>query len=331
MGNVKPAPQPGPASGLFALTGATFKQLVRDPAILLIASAAFLLIALAPFYAVFHFGELAKVMIDTGLSTVLLAGLGVGLLGPARAVAYELEDRTALTLLSKPVGRFSLIAGKYLGVLLAIIIVVVPLAFTVLYVTRIALTLENTGERVVTVPVLGWSFPASLVIPSLGLTLGIIGAALLAILRKSQRWAFSYGALLLGALAGVTLTSGHPDWQYSILTASALIAMEVAVIAAVAAAAAARFSAMGTLVVGLAFMIGGHLRYLSSMDSLASRPLVWALSVVPGLEALNVLEATAGGASVGMLYVAAAGLYATMYVLSALLIGAALIHGREVA
>jgi hypothetical protein len=60
-------------------------------------------------------------------------------------------------------------------------------------------------------------------------------------------------------------------------------------------------------------------------------PVSWAACLIPGLEALNALEPAAAGAPVPALYVAWAGLYATIYASAALLVGAALVHGREVA
>ncbi len=314
-----PPPASRHLSPLAALASATFKQLIRDPALLLVAGAALVLIVFAPAYAVFHFGEMAKVMIDTGLSTALLAGLIIALLGPARAVAYELEDRTALTLLSKPVDRLTLVAGKYLGVMGAALAVIFPLAVAVLYVTRIA----EAGEEDAAGPLLVRLVPV--------LAGGAVLAVLAALLFRRRRVLMAYLVLTAAAAAGVILTPFGDGWRLEVLAAAALIAMEVAVIAAAAMAGAVRLGAVGTLSAGLVVMILGHLRQLVGPGVGSGGFAGLLVAPVPGLEALNALEAAAAGAPIPAVYVAWAGVYATMYAAAALLVGAALLHGREVA
>ncbi len=278
-----------------------------------------LLIVLAPAYAVFDFGETAKVMIDTGLSTALLAGLVIALLGPARAVAYELEDRTALTLLSKPVDRLTLVVGKYLGVMAAVLAVLFPLTVAVLYVARIAEAVEESTSG----PLLDRLVPI--------LAGGCIFAVLAALAVRRHRVLAAYLVFTAAAAAGVIATPFGEGWRWPVLAGAALIVMEVGVIAAMAMAAAVRLGAVGTLAAGLVMMILGHLRQLvgpeASSGGLAGLPLV----LVPGLEALNGLAPAAAGAPIPVLYVAWAGVYAIMYAGAALLVGAALMHGREVA
>ncbi len=313
-----------------AIAHATYQQLVRDPALLLIAAGALLLIVTAPAYAVFHFDEAAKVMIDTGLSTVLLAGLIIGLIGPVRALAYELEDRTALTLLSKPVGRLPLVAGKYLGVLAALAGVSLPLVLAVLYVARITDSVEEIQAAEAVLPLIG-ATPggvAPLIYLGCGAALAAVAAGL--IFKRSRAGAV-YGCLVCCAAIGPLIVGRASEWRWAVLAAGALIFMEVAVIAAVAVAAAVRLGTVGTLVAGLSVMILGHARSLSGPEVLSGGILAAFGSIVPGLEALNALEAAAGGATVDGLYVASAAIYATMYAGAAILVGAALMQAREVA
>jgi hypothetical protein len=322
-----------PLEPLAALWAGTFKQLVRDPALVLVTAASLLLIVSAPAYAVFHFDELSKVMIDTGLSTALLAGLLVALLGPARAVAYELEDRTALTLLSKPVGRLTLIVGKYAGVVAAAAAALAPLVLAVLYVVRITEMLAEEEEaEAVSGAVHG--MPEGL---GLLLAVGAVGLVLtgVAVWRcRRARVAAGYAGVLATALAGIVagaLGGGGGAWRWGVLGAGLLIGLEVAVVAAIAMAAAVRLGAVGTLGVGLGAVVAGHMPWREWMGA-AGGPALGALAlVVPDLERLNMLAAAAGGAPIPALYVAWAGLYATMYAFAALLVGAALMHGREVA
>jgi hypothetical protein len=315
---------------LQSLAGATFKQLVRDPALLLIALAALLLIVLAPTYAVFHFDEGPKVMVDTGLSTALLAGLLVALLGPARAVAYELEDRTALTLLSKPVSRMTLVLGKYLGVLGALGALLAPLVAAVLYVVRITDLGEEQAFSDALVAGGGAAQAGELRVIYLTLLTGAVAAVVAAAVVKRHRAGAAYATLMSAALAGMVLTGRFGEWRWSVAAAGVLVALETAVIAAVALAAAVRMGAVGTLCTGLGVMIAGHLRALAGAGG-GNGVLGVLGGAVPGLEVLNALEPAAAGAPIRPLYVAWAAVYGTMYALAALQVGAALMHGREVA
>jgi hypothetical protein len=306
----------------------TFRQLVRDPALLIVAAAGMILIIAAPAYCVFQFDEPAKVMIDTGLSTVLLVGLVLALLGAMRVLAHELEDRTALTLLSKPVAPLALLAGKYAGLLAALLAVLLPLSFAVLYVTRISEGLEEAEAA----RHLGGVEPPLAFAALVWLGCAGAGAALAgAILFRRARSVAAYTALLGAAALGPLSAGPLSAWRWSVLAAASLITLEVAVIAAVALAAAVRAGVPGAVVAGLAVLILGHARALAGPELLDGGFWGGVGMLLPGLEALNALEAVAGGASVGGLYVASAAVYATMYAGAALLVGAAFLGLREVA
>ena len=53
----------------------------------------------------FTFGEDIKMYKDTGLTTISFAGLLLALLTASSTVAEEIEGKTAITLLSKPINR----------------------------------------------------------------------------------------------------------------------------------------------------------------------------------------------------------------------------------
>lgn len=297
----------------------TLSQVLRDPAILIIVAMGIVLTCAAPAYAVFDLGEVRKVMIDTGLSTALLAGLLVAILGAIRALAHEVEDRTALTVLSKPVSCLVLVAGKFMGVALASGATVVSLTLLVPYVTRLV---EASDDGV-----LAEVAPAVSVIALCALVLAG-GAALLV---KQARAAACWGALTMVAAGGLGLAAmGVPKlgpaaaWRWEILGAGALVVLEVAVIAAVATAAATRLGTVGTAAAAVAVLVAGHARALA-----AGGLLGYAGGIVPGLEALSGLEAASGGLAVGAGYVGTAALYAGAYCGAAVLVGGAMLSRRE--
>jgi magnesium-transporting ATPase (P-type) len=63
------------------------------------------------------FGEDVKMVKDTGLKLITLFSIVLSVWAASVTIAEELEGRTALTLLSKPIGRRQFVFGKFLGVL----------------------------------------------------------------------------------------------------------------------------------------------------------------------------------------------------------------------
>ncbi|MGH7192954.1 MAG: ABC transporter permease [Candidatus Saccharimonadales bacterium] len=63
------------------------------------------------------FGEDVKMLKDSGLKLITLLSIGLAVWAASVTIADELEGRTALTLLSKPIGRRQFVVGKFLGVL----------------------------------------------------------------------------------------------------------------------------------------------------------------------------------------------------------------------
>ena len=62
------------------------------------------------------FGEDIKMLKDTGLTMIMVLGILVALWAASSSVADEIEGRTALTVLSKPLTRRSFICGKFVGI-----------------------------------------------------------------------------------------------------------------------------------------------------------------------------------------------------------------------
>ena len=106
---------------------ATFKEAVRQPAF-------FVLIFLSSFYlfwsiyvSYFTFGEDIKMYKDTGLTTIAFVSLLLALLTSSSTVADEIEGKTAITLLSKPINRRQFLIGKYLGIEAAVLAMILIL------------------------------------------------------------------------------------------------------------------------------------------------------------------------------------------------------------
>jgi ABC-2 type transport system permease protein len=90
-------------------------ELVRQPVFLLLmtATAAFEIFLATPYY--FAFGDEPKLVKNSTLAVMLLAGLFGAVLSASASLAREIRSGTALAVLSKPVGRAQFLLAKYLG------------------------------------------------------------------------------------------------------------------------------------------------------------------------------------------------------------------------
>ena len=62
-----------------------------------------------------------QMLLSLGLSQLLISGLWISAFSAAGVLSREIEDRTVLTVVSKPVPRAVLVLGKYVGVAAALI------------------------------------------------------------------------------------------------------------------------------------------------------------------------------------------------------------------
>ena len=111
-----------------AICNNTFTQTLRQPVYcVLIGATVFLLVMDLPL-ATWTMGESGgdfaetdqRMLENLGLSTLLMSGLLLAAFCASSALTREIEDRTALTVISKPVSRAAFVLGKFAGVALAI-------------------------------------------------------------------------------------------------------------------------------------------------------------------------------------------------------------------
>jgi ABC-type transport system involved in multi-copper enzyme maturation permease subunit len=106
-----------PKGGAIALSA--FREGVRQPMFWLLFGAAFLLMTASPVIPYFTFGEDHLVVKDIGYDTIMLVAAIFGALAASMSISEEIEGRTAVTLMSKPVSRRQFLIGKFLGIVLA--------------------------------------------------------------------------------------------------------------------------------------------------------------------------------------------------------------------
>ena len=100
---------------MFTIALNTIRELVRNKffSLILFLGVVFILISFG--LKTLALGELERVLYDFGLSFIELTGLAVILFLGGGMIAREIEGRTIFLMLSKPIPRYSIFLGKFLG------------------------------------------------------------------------------------------------------------------------------------------------------------------------------------------------------------------------
>src|SRR5450755_5101474 len=115
-----------------------FMELVRQPVFLLLTtvSAAFEIFLATPYY--FAFGDEPKLVKNSALAVMLLAGLFGAVLSASASLAREIRSGTALAVLAKPVGRAQFLLAKFAGLAAALTVLTYVNMVGVLIASRMA-------------------------------------------------------------------------------------------------------------------------------------------------------------------------------------------------
>src|SRR2546421_1702007 len=106
------------------------------PLLLALGAAILSIFALLPFFTL---GEDTIMFKSVGLDVILLLVLIVTLFATSRSIYEEIEDRTMLTLMSKPVRKWEVLVGKYLGIVLSALLAIAVLGGILLLCTWLRL------------------------------------------------------------------------------------------------------------------------------------------------------------------------------------------------
>jgi len=327
----------------WAICKNTFVQTIRQPiyGILILVTFAVLVISVPltgwTMSSDYHVSD-QKMLESMGLSTLLVSGLLVAAFSASSALSREIEDKTALTVISKPVSRATFVAGKFAGVSGA-----VAAAF---YLAGLVFVM-TVRHRVM--PAAGDPYDWPVIV--LGLT--AVGLAVLAAAAGNYffGWAFIsasiWGSLVLMSLAMGGVVFIGKGWTIvppghdivgdlaihpQLLIGIVLTFMAVLIFVAVAVAISTRLGQVMTLLVCVGvFFLGSMHQYLFGYWArriVAARVLGW---LVPNLTYFFALDALIADRPIPMSYVVAAAAYCAIYVAAVLAIGMALFQRRQLA
>ncbi len=117
-------------SRVFVIATNVFREVIRDRVLYLIAFFVVLLVAAAVLLREVSVGSDGKILLDLSLAAIELLGLVVAIFVGTGLVNKEIEKRTVLVLMAKPISRAEFILGKHLG--LAAVLAVLVAAMTVI-------------------------------------------------------------------------------------------------------------------------------------------------------------------------------------------------------
>lgn len=141
MDTVKQTPDTGSLIGrISAIARNAFREAVRDRVLYNLVLFMLLLTGAAIFIGELSGGQERKVIVDLGLSAMLLFGVFIAIFVGVGLVYKEIERRTIYAIFSKPVGRGEFLVGKYLGLCLTLLVNVVVMgigiSLALLYVSK---------------------------------------------------------------------------------------------------------------------------------------------------------------------------------------------------
>jgi ABC-type Na+ efflux pump permease subunit len=137
-----------------AITGNTLTGLTRLKIFYVLLLFALLLIGSSLFMAQMTFQQEFQVLKDIALGAMSIFTSLLAVLATARLLPQDIEDRTAYTILAKPVSRFEYLIGKLLGVLLllAISLAAMSALFFVVLTLREQTVLNETTRQLAAAP-----------------------------------------------------------------------------------------------------------------------------------------------------------------------------------
>ncbi|WP_017314385.1 ABC transporter permease [Mastigocladopsis repens] len=159
------------------LASNVFREVVRDRILYIIGFYALILAAALLLLPEVAASTEGKMFLDFGLATMSVLGLIVAVFLSTGLINKEIEKRTVLILIAKPLSRSEFVVGKYVG-LLAVLAVLIA-AMTLIYLGF--LQSSNIPYSVASVLIAGiFLFLQLSLMTAVGMTLGVFTSSLLA-------------------------------------------------------------------------------------------------------------------------------------------------------
>lgn len=294
---------------LAAIAFATAKSEMSTPLFMLLTTVGALALFVFMWLPYNTFGEDIKMLKFASLDWMLFIALVQTIWSASSSVADEVEGRTALTVLSKPVGRRDFILGKFLGISWLVLVM-----FTVFT----AVTLLSVAYKPIFDVKEGGKAPIR---PTVADPLGIADVDPGRYLGRSE--------------TEITWQICHAEMA-STIPAILLVYCETVVMAAVSVAISTRIGLVANFMICFAIYAVGHLTPLLVQSGLGKFEAVTFMgqlisAVLPVLEYFDVKAAIAKGSGISLAYVGATFVYTVLCSAFAMLLALVLFEDRDLA
>ncbi len=115
------------------LAWTTYQELLRERFFAVGIIVAFLLVVLSYLLGSLSFDEANRIMFNLGILAIELVTLSLGIFAGARLVSKEIELRTCQIILTRPLSRTHFLLGKWFGLFLFILSILIALSILVLF------------------------------------------------------------------------------------------------------------------------------------------------------------------------------------------------------
>jgi len=314
---------------------------LRQPVFTVLLLAGIVALVLNVNLAAFTLEDDDKLFIDLGLSTLFLTGVLLAAFTATSVLTREIDNKTVLTVVSKPVSRPAVVIGKYVGVTAAVAAGYVALAAVFLLAVRHRVQSSVALDDTFDLPVLlfGGLFG--------GLALLAAGLANYLFRRPFPSTFVACLVVALVAALGVVacidrgwrFQSPLVEWRPQLMIALALVLEAILVLAAVAIAASTRLGPATTLMACLAVFGTGLVSeyFLGSVVEQAVRRPAWVRAAcwpiyvaVPNLQFFWPADALTQGHAITAAYLGTVTLYAALVTTALLSLAVLLFQRRDV-
>ncbi len=319
-----------------AISQNTFVQTVRQPVYTWMLLVAFAILLISQPLAAWAMGSdfrgsNQRMLEGLGLGTLLICGLIVASLSASSVLSREIEDKTALTVISKPVSRPMFVVGKFGGVGAAVMLFFYIATLVYLLTLRHKVTPAAYHDLDWPVIVLGTSgFVLALAVAVAGNVL--FGWTFTSAYVYSLTATLSLATLVVGfvGIEWTLIPFGEELMRWDLLWALVMLAMALLIFVAIAIAASTRLGRVGTLLVCLAlFAVGSDHTMLFGYYRnrlVLSHAAHW---VCPNLGFFYAIDALTEGTPIPGHHVALLAAYGACYIAGVLAIGAVLFQRRS--
>lgn len=109
-------------SPIWILTGNVLREMRRDRTFSVLFFGALILVVISSLLGSLSFDEQRRILVHLGLTSIHLSLLGIVLFHGAFVLQKELDRQTCLMVLARPVSRFQLLIGLWMGIALLMVV-----------------------------------------------------------------------------------------------------------------------------------------------------------------------------------------------------------------